>query len=227
MTDRDLEDQRLPEAPYAFRPAKRIQRLMFCDALRTLRAIRPIDEYQYVGMGHWQFVDFELMRREVGVRQMYSIDRNTNDKARFEENMPFDEIELLFGTPHDCLQDQAIDLAKPTIAWLDYNGKLDTAALQDLRLLVERVPVGSVIAATFNCHPGREDHRIEALERQLGEVPGDVAEEDLDRHGLPKVQRRILVEHLGGATHQRGDGVAIERQARGVAALLPLPAGTM
>jgi hypothetical protein len=209
MPDLDVSPARLPDAPYAFRPAKRIQRLMFCDALRTLRSLRAMDDYQYVGLGHWQFVDFELMRREVGVRRMYSMDHNTNDRARFEENLPFDEIGLLFGAAGDCLQDESIDLSRPTIAWLDYTAKLDSTVLQDLRLLVEQVPVGSVVAATFNCHPDREDQRVDALERKVGEVPGDVTEEDLGHDGLPKVQRRIVVEQLDATAQNRGDGALI------------------
>ena len=206
----ELDDIRLPEAPYAFRPAKRIQRVMFCDALRTLRALRRIEEYQYIGLGHWQFVDFELMRREVGIRRMVSIERNTNLKARLEENLPFKEIELLFGDAFECLQDDVVDLSRPTVAWLDYTAKLDSAVLRDMKLLVEQLPAGSVVAATFNCHPDREDQRLEALERKL-EVPGDVREEDLDRDGLPVVQRRILVEQLEAAARQRGASASVEQ----------------
>lgn len=211
MTEQATSEPRLPEAPYAFRPAKRIQRLMFCDALRTLRLLRPPEEYQYIGFGHWQFVDFELMRREVGIREMYSIERNTNEQARFEENTPFEEIQLLFDTAFACLQSDEVDLAKPTIAWLDYTSRLDSSAFQDLRLLVEKVPVGSVVAATFNCHPDREDQRLEALERAAGEVPGDIGEDDLGRDGLPRVQRRILVERLEEAAQRREDEVSIKQ----------------
>lgn len=211
MTDQAAREPRLPEAPYAFRPAKRIQRLMLCDALGALRLLRPLEEYQYIGFGHWQFVDFELMRRAVGVRQMFSIERNTNEQARFEENAPFEEIRLLFDTAFACLQSDEIDLSKPTIAWLDYTARLDSSVLQDLRLLAEKVPVGSVVAATFNCHPDREDQRLEALERAVGEVPGDVREDDLDRDGLPRVQRRILVEQLEGTAQKRGDNASISQ----------------
>lgn len=210
-TEQAVGEARLPEAPYAFRPAKRIQRLMFCDALRSLRLLRPLEDYQYVGFGHWQFVDFELMRREVGVREMISIERNTNAKDRFVENAPFEEIRLLFDTASECLRGDEIDLARPTIAWLDYTSKLDSGAIQDLRLLVEEIPVGSVVAVTFNCHPDREDRRIEALERAVGEVPGDIGEDDLDKEGLPRVQRRILVEGLEGAAAGRRGPATIEQ----------------
>ncbi len=200
-TDPDL--LRLPEAPYAFRPAKRIQRIMFCDAVRLLRALRPMEEYRYVGLGHWQFVDFELMRREVGIRSMVSIERNTDQQARFEENKPFSEIDLLFGDAFEKLQE--IDLSVPTVAWLDYTSKLGAAVLRDLRLLATTLPSGSVVAVTINCRPDQEDQRLDALIRALGGdvVPGDVSEDDLGRDGLPSVQRRILVEQLGAAVADR------------------------
>lgn len=177
--------------------------MMFCDAVRLLRAVRPMEEYWYVGLGHWQFVDFELMRREVGVRSMVSIERNTSQQARFEENKPFGEIDLLFGDAFEKLQE--IDLAVPTIAWLDYTSKLDATVVRDLRFLAGALPVGSVLAATVNCHPDREDQRLDALMRALGTdvVPGDVSEDDLDREGLPRVQRQILVEQVGAAAANR------------------------
>jgi len=181
---------------------------MFCDALRALRALRPIDQYQYIGFGHWQFVDFELMRREVGIRQMVSIERNTNLRARFEENTPFEEIALLFADAYEGLQSEEVDLERPTVAWLDYTSKLD---LRDLKLLVERLPAGSVVAATFNCRPDHEDKRLEALEGLGIEVPGDVGEDDLGRDGLPRVLRRILVEQLGATAQGRGKGAAVRQ----------------
>jgi hypothetical protein len=176
---------------------------MFCDAIRVLRAFRPMEEYRYVGLGHWQFVDFELMRREVGVRAMVSIERDTAHKARFEENKPFGEIDLLFGDAFEKLQE--IDLRVPTIAWLDYLSKLDAAGLRDLRFLAGELPAGSVVAATFNCHPDREDRRLDALIRRIGSeiVPGDVDEDALGHERLARVQRRILVEQLDAAASAR------------------------
>lgn len=203
---------RLPEAPYAFRPAKRIQRLMLCDLLRCLRVVRPMHEYLYVGLGHWQFVDFELMRREVGIVDMLSIERNTNDQDRFESNLPFSEVRLEFGEAYDHLQ--GLDPGVPTVVWLDYTSSLRADVLRDLRLLAERLAPGSVIAATVNAHPGREDQRLATLRSLVGEdvVPGDVLEDHLDRSGLPKVQQRILMEQVEDAAATRPDPLRL-RQA--------------
>ena len=202
---------RLPEAPYAFRPAKRIQRLMFCDMLRCLRVVRPMEDYLYVGLGHWQFVDFELMRREVGLKNMLSIERNTSDRPRFEANLPFVEVRLEFGEAYDHLQSLETDV--PTIAWLDYTAGLRSDVLRDLRLLAERLPAGSVLAATINAHPGPEDERLPRLRSAVGEdiVPGDITEDDLDREGLPRVQQRILLEQVADAAATRADPLAIRQ----------------
>lgn len=64
---------------------------------------------------------------------------------------------------------------------------------------------GSVVAATFNCRPDREDERLDALIRAVGTdfVPGDVDEDALGRDGLPRAQRRILVEQLDAAASAR------------------------
>jgi len=177
--------------------------MMFCDAVRLLRAIRPMEEYRYLGLGHWQFVDFELMRREVGVRSMVSISHDIAQRARFEENKPFGEIDLFFGDAFEQLQQ--IDLDIPTIAWLDYTTKLTAGCVRDLKLLAAKLSAGSVVAGTFNCHTDREDERLDALIRAVGSdlVPGDVREEALDRNGLPKIQRRILVEQLDAAASTR------------------------
>lgn len=202
---------RLPEAPYAFRPAKRIQRLMFCDMLRCLRVVRPMEDYLYVGLGHWQFVDFELMRREVGVTNMLSIERNTSDRPRFEDNLPFEEIRLEFGEAYDHLQ--SLETEVPTIAWLDYTVGLRSDVLRDLRLLAERLPAGSILAATVNSHPGREDERLPRLRNAVGEdiAPGDITEDDLDREGLPRVQQRILLEQVADAAATRPDPLALRQ----------------
>jgi hypothetical protein len=185
--------------------------MMFCDALRLLRVVRPLEEYRYVGFGHWQFVDFELMRRQLGIRSMVSIERDTLNQDRFEENNPFAEIELVFGDSSEVLPD--LDMGPPTVAWLDYTARLNAVALSDLRLLAHGLPAGSVVAATFNCHPGKEDQRLDALRLAVGDdvVPGDLSEEDLDWRGLPRVQRRILAEQLAAAAHPRDPSARIQQ----------------
>ena len=140
---------------------------MFCDAVRgCFVESDQTEDYRYVGLGHWQFVDFELMRREVGVRPMVSIERDTDHQARLRGEQAFRRDR---SAVRRCVRAAAGRSRSdaPTIAWLDYTAKLNSAGLRDHEALVEQLPAGSVVAATFNCHPDREDERLDALERKL------------------------------------------------------------
>ena len=52
---------------YEFRPAKAAQRQMIVDACRRLTAITSLDEYQYVGFGGLEFIDFVEFHRGLGI----------------------------------------------------------------------------------------------------------------------------------------------------------------
>ena len=51
---------------YEFRPAKAAQRRMIVDACRRLTAISALDQYQYVGFGGLEFIDFIEFHRGLG-----------------------------------------------------------------------------------------------------------------------------------------------------------------
>lgn len=203
--------QRLPDAPYAFRPAKRIQRIMAFDALRLLRSFAALDRYRYVGLGGWEFVDFRLVRQELGVRQMVSIEKDTDARDRYEFNRPFAEVELRFGRSDEVLADLHHDVL--TIAWMDYTSKVNGVVLADLRLLCHELPVGSAVLVTVNARPDRPDSRRQALADRVGEdlVPAGVDEDGLDATGLPEVQRQILLQEAERAASMRPNSADVEQ----------------
>src|SRR5271163_4037347 len=82
----------MPESPYWYRPAKRIQRYMMLDAFQQLRAIASPAHYQYVGFGGWEFVDFQLVRRRLGIPRMISIEKDSFRRKRYQFNRPFQDI---------------------------------------------------------------------------------------------------------------------------------------
>jgi hypothetical protein len=59
--------------------------------------LHSLEDYIYLGFGSWEFVDFRLIRRELGVRRMISIERDTNAKDRYAFNRPFADVDLQFG----------------------------------------------------------------------------------------------------------------------------------
>ena len=198
-------------APYAFRPAKRIQRLMVFDALRLLRTFHRLEDYVYIGFGSWEFVDFRLIRRELGVRQMISIERNTRAKARYAFNRPFADVDLYFGVSSEVLAQ--LDLDKPTIAWMDYVSKVDGTVLADVRLLCEELPAGSTVLVTVNARPDKIDHRRDALAGRIGEdlIPPGTGEDELGGIGLSGIQRQVLHQEAVRAAQQRHVRVDVEQ----------------
>ena len=54
---------------YVLRPAKNIERKMFCEAFRRLAEFGRVDSYRYVGFGSTFFSDFSLVTalRELSV----------------------------------------------------------------------------------------------------------------------------------------------------------------
>ncbi len=118
---------------YAQRPSKHIQRRMVVDAFRKLRAFAPLPEYEYVGFGAYEFVDFELCRRELGIVSMHSIEVNSHQQDRYLFNRPFSDIELHFDRASNVLPDLLEDPVL-RIIWLDYTSGIDQEVLQDLGL---------------------------------------------------------------------------------------------
>lgn len=137
---------------YRLRPAKHVERLMLCDAFRRLK-FAPIEDYQYVGMGSVYFSDFALLHKDLGIREMYSIEAVNAEtvQERFAENRPFSNIKMLWGKCSAVLP--GVDLSRPTVLWLDYDGRLDRSVLNDLSDVVGRISEGCVCAISVQCVP--------------------------------------------------------------------------
>jgi hypothetical protein len=192
---------------WQFRPAKQIQRLVAVDVMRKLAHFEPLHEYRYVGMGGYEFVDFDLAHRALGVHRMVSIEDKIKEE-RLEFNRPSPEIELKIGTSNEVLPTLALD--GPLIVWMDYCGRLNHNVLQDVLLLGEKLQAGSMLMVTVNAHAGDPDaERLEELVTRVGtdRVPLDVAgDKDLDGWATAAVQRRILLTELKAGLANRSDG---------------------
>lgn len=192
---------------YEFRPAKAAQRMMIVDACRRLTAIAPLDQYQYVGFGGLEFIDFIEFHRGLGVQQMTSIERDTNMQHRLEFNKPYNGIRILLGEARDQLPQ--VDWTKLSIAWLDYTGVLTTDILRDVDYVVRSSSPGSIVIATVNGAATGVSlpQRLDNLRSNLGDRVGDdLDQKDMAGWGPARVERRVLQD----AAHAAG------RQAHGV-----------
>lgn len=196
---------------YAFRPRKQIQRLLVVDACERLRVIAPLEQYQYVGFGSFEFVDFDLFRRRLGIRKMVSYEKDP-EPERYEFNRPFAEIDLEFGPASQFLP--FLDKATLRVVWLDYVQRLNAEVLQDAAAGAARLAPGSLLLLSVNAVPAKPaSSRRTQLVEDVGEerIPNGVDDAALAKWGLAGVQRRILLAAIEGALKARGDGAVFEQ----------------
>lgn len=183
---------------YSLRPAKSVERKMLVETFRRFSEFRLIDSYRYVGFGSTYFADFQLLHKTLNIRAMKSIERDVENKARFEFNKPFRCIEMEFGESHAILP--ALQWADiPTIAWLDYDGPLTPNVLADIKTFCTLASPPSALIVSVNAQPGapdpeKPDSRLEELARVLGpeKVPAGITAKDLRAWGTARVYRKII-----------------------------------
>jgi hypothetical protein len=193
---------------YRIRPAKYAERLMMIDAYRRLR-FSSIESYQYVGLGSIYFTDFSLVHRTLGIDKLVSIEMNEADKDRFEANIPYASIEMLWGRTSSQLSKVRLDLR--SIVWMDYDGRLDRSVLADVAHIAGQAIGGSILAITVQCRFDRvtredgSDASVDALKASLGmeRVPHDLATKDLLGKGTGALFRRIILAEIDDALAAR------------------------
>src|SRR6059058_3702099 len=87
---------------YLLRPAKNIQRKMLSEAFQRLPQLRPLSDYEYVGLGSIYFGDFILFHRTFGFDKMTSIELDEN-WTRAEFNKPYQCVTILSGRASERL----------------------------------------------------------------------------------------------------------------------------
>lgn len=189
---------------YEFRPAKAAQRRMVIDTCRRLTAIAPLDEYQYVGFGGLEFIDFSQFHLALGVQDMTSIEIEAQDEARCEFNKPYESVRLLIGDSRDRLTD--VDWTKLAIVWLDYTDQLTTRILADIEYTIRAATPGSMLIVTVNGGVSSTiADRLPNLRAKLGErVDASLNAGNMKGWGAAREQRRIMQQeaaHIGRDAH--------------------------
>jgi len=192
---------------YGDRPSKRVTRRIFVEALRRLQSIDRLSNYSYVGFGAYQFLDFDLVHRQLGIERMVSIESDADLIARCHFNVPYRAIDILEGTATTLIP--TLDWSGKSIVWLDYTQRLRSDEMADCENVALRLQPGSVLAVTLNCHPGEDGQRRAALAKSVGSenVPIGITEARLGDWGLAKAQRELLTSLIHRTLAGRGDGV--------------------
>lgn len=198
---------------YVRRPAKFIQRRMVVDALRRLRAFAPLNDYEYVGFGGMEFVDFDLVHRELGIRRMVSIELDSRNKDRYRFNAPFAEIKLMFDRASAVLP-TLLDEAVLRVLWLDYECRLKQEVLQDLGTALRKLLPGSVFLVSVNAMgPPTAAARLDAFTADVTSerVPEGTTNGTLAKWGWSAASHEVLVAEASSEVSRRTDGATFEQ----------------
>jgi hypothetical protein len=175
---------------------------MIVECCRRLRGITNLNNYQYIGFGGLEFLDFDLFHRTLGIRRMISIEKSDRTD-RYDFNRPFASIEMQYGQAADVLP--LLDWTGLKIVWLDYEKGLTRGSLRDCESVVRYLKQGSVLIVTLNA-TAPYGERLKCIQERLGTlVPIETVEEDLEGWGYARVQHRILTEALAAIANDRND----------------------
>jgi hypothetical protein len=182
---------------------------MVVDALRRMRAFSPMEEYEYVGFGGMEFVDFELIHRELDIKQMLSIEENGNDADRFRFNTPFAGVEIKFAKASAVLP-TLLDDPRLRVVWLDYECELNLEVLQDLGTALRKLVPGSAFIVSVNAQgPRKAKERLARFSANVEaeRIPSGVNDATLAKWGWADASYRVLAAEAAAEVARRYDGV--------------------
>lgn len=175
---------------YEIRPCKFAERKMLLISFsRIIGAFKS--SFQYIGFGGLSFTDFKLFHKELNIETMYSIEAGYNiEKLNF--NKPFSCITILQGNSTDMLG--KLDLKKPSIVWLDYDDTLSMTVFDDINILFNVLPSGSIYVMSCNRELKNKETALPLTEEELHEKFNDIAPYHMEKDGCaePNVHKTLF-----------------------------------
>lgn len=199
---------------FALRPAKNVERKMLCDAFRRLVIFHPLEDYEYIGFGAIYFTDFKLFHRALGMKQMISIERVKDHKARFNFNRPFKCVEILYGESGEHLPKLDWD-ENPKIIWLDYDEHLKATVIDDVHTVCTFAQPGTMLVISVNAEkrnlskdldPDLKPTEHLALNVQPYKTPSGLTNEDVSGWNLASTYRTIVRHYIDESLLRRNAG---------------------
>lgn len=176
---------------YSLRPAKHIERKMFCETFGRLSILDNIKNYRYIGMGSAYFSDYTLFHKTLGINKLLSIEgaSDTKSKRRINFNKPFACIDLKFGWTTDVLPRLPWNKwNEKSIVWLDYIDKLKEFMFNDINTVLFNIKPGSLflISVDISEDDERDEKRnprnaLSAKEFKLKMLAENVGSESIPR----------------------------------------------
>lgn len=203
---------------FSVRQNKAIERSIVFDGLRKILQLLPNTPYIYAGMGSVWFVDFDMAHRDLGIQRMLSIEGDNILYERAKFNKPYRTVDVQPGFSHDVIP-ELLDKGEysecPWVLWLDYDEALDETKLEELDLLVEKLPNNSVLLTTFNASGGRYEHNVQGRVDRFAELFGDsFPREDFQSMKDSKDENKVM-RSLASAASSYLKSISINISRRG------------
>jgi hypothetical protein len=166
------------KVPYELRPAKQIERRMLLDAFQALvQGGFMLRDYQYTGFGSVSFVDFVLLHKYLGIKDMLSVEHSIAIKKRILFNRPFENlVRMKFGPVSSVIPGLSAD--KKHLLWLDYDDVINGDMIADVQTSIARLSAASILLVTVDVEPpGKSDESKEWMryyEDQVGDLLGKI-----------------------------------------------------
>ncbi len=193
---------------YALRPAKNIERKMLCEVINRLEKFDRVYNYRYIGFGSTFFSDFSLFHKSLKITKNISIEREIQERARFEFNRPYRCIDLKFGDSNEILP--KLQWNVKTIIWLDYDEPISQNILTDVEFVCANATSGSLLIVTVNAQPDDFNKRVKSFKKRVGETkfPEGISEAKLGGWGTAQISRRIINNEIEMSINIRNGGKA-------------------
>jgi hypothetical protein len=185
---------------YHLRPNKAIDRMLFLELLMRLNGHIPITSYQYIGFGSYNFEEFKLFHKQLGITDMISLEANSNIFSRQIFNCPYTCITPIAKTSTSFITED-FEPQKPVIFWLDYNEpKRLREEIEEFCGLLGKLYSNDILRITLNANPsslggndGEKDEtiianqRVEKLREKIGDfLPSPIEYSDISYDDYPK-----------------------------------------
>lgn len=198
---------------YSLRPAKHAERRMLCTIFGRLGPFCRVEDYKYVGFGSLWFSDFILFHKQLGIRDMTSIERFGKANARFVKNQPFRSVAMDFREASAVLP--SLDWTRQHFLWLDYDDPLAEGMLLDVATVASHAATGTVLTVSVQCvqaaevdaaskdpgGPGAFDRFLDQFGNER--VPGGTSLGDLYGWKFGSLSRRMVSMEIEAALARR------------------------
>lgn len=194
---------------YHLRPNKAVDRNLFVESLVKIERIVDLSDYRYIGFGSYEFDEFKLIYRYLGIEDLHSIEMDSNVFRRQSFNKPYSCIEL-YNKTCGAYFDEDYDENKHSIIWVDFSVANDKyAQCQDIANISGKLQAGDIFRITVNAnssgvptgdYPGPEIPRAEKkvarytwLKSNLGKYfPDNSSETDITDNGYPLFLLKVI-----------------------------------